>query len=148
LDELFEKMRQYFTQCEYDLQNAKSARSTRTASIPDLCMYLKFSGRNEFDAMLSGDEEQVRFYNEVLMRYESLCERYRALGMIDAKQLETLQKTLFQRQAGDGKTGIVVVMPDFKAPDEWEDFLAIKEICDEHEILLRQAAEILRGALS
>lgn len=146
MDELYELMRAYFKECEKSLESAKGARFTKIANIADMCVAIGLQSRREFDDMIAGTEEQMAFYNEVIMRYQSLVDRYVMLGYMKADQYKLLAP-LFARQAGGDKTGIVVVFPEWNAPDEWEDFKEIIALCSEKNVTLRRATEILREAL-
>jgi len=120
------RMQRYFKQCSDDIGGTKRARDLEIASIPAMCLELGIS-KVEFDNMESGTDEQVAFYNEVLTRYEALCDRYQSFKMMTDSYRQNLDKTLFARAGGESKTAVVVSFPAWNAPDDYEKYREWKQ---------------------
>lgn len=143
MDDLFDKMRAYFQECRESLNGA--VRKAQIASIDGLCLKLGIRTADFMAYESSEDEGQVDFFNETIMRYADLCNTYQALNMMTVQQRERLDKTLFNKATGDSKTGIVLVFPNWNAPDDWEDYVAIKEFCKDRGMTVKKLLDKLEA---
>jgi hypothetical protein len=139
---VFDKMQSYFERCELSLKG--SHKDIEIASIPGMCIEIGIT-KGQFDEFESGTDEQQRFHDETLTRYEKLCDTYQAKGFMTAQQRQNLDKTIFARGGGESKTAIVVTFPFFNAPPEWEDFLEIKKYCEEQKQTIKQLVAVLKS---
>ena len=145
MTELFAAMRDYFKECKDSTEN-DTPKKMKVASVEGLCLELGMT-QTEFYAYESGDDSQQAFFEEVLTRYGELCSKYQSLGMMTPQQRQKLDETLFARASREAKTNIQVIFPNWNAPDDWEDYLAVKDYCNYHDIKMRDLVKKLKDGM-
>jgi len=124
--ELRIKINEYFDLREEEASSRKNRREIGIASVPDLCRTLGITVKR-FDEFESGTDEEAILYDEAVTRYEALCEKYRATGLMEHNTKSHLDKTRFARSGAEGKQKIVLVFSKFFEPDNWDEYLKWEE---------------------
>jgi len=137
-----DKMREYFTK-RSDERKSGRIRDQEVGSPAGLALYLGISA-SELRSYEGGSEEENVFYQEFLTRYEILCDGYCADRRMTATQRQNLDETLFSRAGGDDVAGIHLVFPKWTAPDDYEHFIRLKELCEAGGISLNKARDIIK----
>ena len=145
MTELLAAMRDYFDECKESAKN-DMPKKMKVASVEGLCLDLGIT-QTEFYAYESGDDSQQAFFEEVLTRYAELCNKYQSLSMMSPQQRQKLDDTLFARASKEAKTNIQLIFPNWNAPDDWEDYLAVKDYCDEQGMKVRELVQKLKDGV-
>lgn len=150
--EITEKMRDYFKGCTkmargeaLDERGRPTPKNKREiASLAGLCVRLDI-GKGELMAMERGDEKERKFFDDMLLEYEVCACAMRAASMIDDKTLTGLRTDLFSKSGSASDNSITLIMQNWNAPDDWEDYLALIKAGEEHGLTLLGMVEIIEN---
>lgn len=141
--EYMDKMRQYFEDRNTDIESGLSPRQIKMAGLPALALELGITV-SEIKGYESSDGAAAEFYVDMITRYEAICDRYGALGMMTEAQRKRLNETVFASVGGGNKQDIALVFPKWNAPDDYEHFKKARAACDDTGVMLSQIPGIVR----
>lgn len=152
ITEAIEKMRAYFDTCvkmargeATDANGKPLPRNKRiVASIAGLCVELGI-GKDEFYATQCGNAEEQAFFKDTMLRFEIAADAMLAASMIDNKTYQAL-KEQFKETSVESDKIVQVIFPNWNAPDDWEEYLALKSTCEEYDLTWEQADKVIRQA--
>lgn len=147
------KMREYFRYCTKQARGEVLDEKGKTimkykreiASLAGLCVRLEI-GKAELMSMQSGSDAERKFFDDMLLEYEVCACAMRAASMIDDKALAELQNGLFAKSGTAGNDSITVVFPNWNAPDDWEDYQALRNVLEENGLTWKQGVAIIKKA--
>ena len=71
------------------------------------------------------------FFKDTMLRYEMAADAMLAAGMIDNGTYRTLREQ-FKETSVESDKVVQVIFPNWNAPDNYEDYLEIEAIANEH----------------
>jgi hypothetical protein len=81
-----------------------------------------------------------------MLRFEECVNVMRSANMITDKEHLKL-KEMFEAQGPESDTNVTLIFPDFKAPDDWEDYKALRETINDLGITWKVAIKMLEKAM-
>lgn len=144
--DMYAPMREYFKTCTDNARNQFVKRKDKEiASLAGLSIKLDIT-KAELMAMQGGTPEQQKFYGAMMAEYEVCLGAMHAACLIDGptykKQIE-----LCDAQSTESDRVVNVIFPNWNAPDNYEDYLEIEAIANEHGLSIRQLKKVLVKAL-
>jgi hypothetical protein len=145
-------MQQYFTDC-VDLAKGEKTESgiklerwkRFIASYADLALRLKTT-KAELMATATGSPEEMAFFEDMQMRYEVAVHAMYNAHIIERSTYEDLIES-FQKVGQSSEKMIVLQFPDFKAPEDWEDYKEFKALFEEKGLNWNKAMRIIEKAM-
>ena len=143
------KMRAYFKDCRdkavLPVKEIKRAEKP-IASEGGLCIYLGIS-KDELRSMQQGTDEERRFYGQYQLEYEITVDVMRSANLLPDQVYKEL-KAGFNKATTSEDKNIVLSFPDFNAPDDWEDYKALRAVLEENGLTVKQGIMLVRKVCS
>ena len=143
---LTDEMKAYFEKCKTSAVNKDLKPHERlTASEGGLCIALGIT-RDELRAMESGTEEERRFFGQYQSEFEvAIDAMYAARKLPDTLYKEI--KSSFGKSNTSDERNITIMFPDWNAPDDWEDYKALRKVLDDNGLTWKQGVAIIAKAI-